>query len=256
MIRNLQALHITLDEQLKQKDGNAFRVVSGPREVSFRAEAIEEASSEEDECSASDEERRGSLPRHETVKESGPTRRRVLFDDSPNEQDSASEEDMMSQNLTEESDRRDAEIETGVTYLQSILYCEWMSDDPQVVNGRRQFKKGRLKDSETCLTRSRISFTRARRRCFQHLISYCMRPLVWTFGLTLFGSRALLLDAERTSDSSRTNYTSALLARWREPVQDTAFRNRFTNGDWKEGKKRSEAHPDGAFASVQAAYVN
>ena len=35
-----------------------------------------------------------------------------------------------------------------------------------------------------------------------------------------------------------------LIAKWQTPLQDTAFRNRFTTGDWEEGKKRSGAQPE------------
>ena len=41
-----------------------------------------------------------------------------------------------------------------------------------------------------------------------------------------------------------TDDAALLIEKWQSPLQDTAFRNRFTTGDWEEGKKRSGAQPE------------
>eukprot|EP00210_Caulerpa_lentillifera_P002766 g2644.t1 len=62
-----------------------------------------------------------------------------------------------------------------------------------------------------------------------------------------FASQYILTDAlhDDLEDSSRYPCGPDLINKWKMDQQESTFRNRFTTGDWEQGKIRSEAQPDG-----------
>jgi len=254
LVRNLQKTSVTVDEKLQN---SKIQIFAGEDKLLTHESFIEnmnQVESEEfgsdDSGSEDDSQENGSLPAEELVQHGGRLRRRAIFDERTDEEDTKflndSDIEEEDEKLSEDIQALDGAVKwkTKMQENVSALFSSRSIDLQNHIYGNPDKSLRKSYDAETWeqaldsdsdddLFRLKSSASVPQRSATSMLGSKNIAP-----------NPQDIDEIDATKDSNVFGFEASMDVKWSADGATEHIRDRFVTGDWESGQARNEARPD------------